>query len=424
MAYRSVKTVCSAVQRKAKNLAKDRKGSTAIMFAILTPVMIAGLAYGSEVGGWELSKRKLQNAADTAAFAAGTQLRSGRPESELETAATLIAGEGGYDTATGTLTLASPPVSGAYAGDPNALHLTLRQPIERKFSKLIINDPVYVTVDATALVNNGRPACVLALSPTASGAVHVQGSTDVDLDGCDVAANSIASDAINMQGAAQLEADCLSAVGGVSTTSNLDIDCATPIENGPVTADPYRDRVQPTAGSCAPNNNAWTKKSGKGKPSPGTYCGGGQIKGTVELDPGVYILDGGSWKINAGADLSGDDVTLFFTGGATIDVNGSADVDLSAPTSGNYAGIVIWFDRADTGSHKFNGGSGFSVVGAVYGAKSDIEFTGSTTGGSAGECTQIIGYTVKFSGNSDFDTDCSASGTSEIRTAQSINIVE
>lgn len=56
---------------------EDRRGGAAIVMALLTPLLIGGLAFGAEVGFWELEKRKLQNAADTAAHAAGTQLRSG-----------------------------------------------------------------------------------------------------------------------------------------------------------------------------------------------------------------------------------------------------------------------------------------------------------------------------------------------------------
>ena len=52
---------------------EDVYGGAAIIMALMTPVIIGGLAFGAEVGGWELTKRQQQNAADTAAFAAATR---------------------------------------------------------------------------------------------------------------------------------------------------------------------------------------------------------------------------------------------------------------------------------------------------------------------------------------------------------------
>ena len=51
---------------------EDRDGAAAIVIAFMTPILIGGLAFGAEVGGWEMTKRRIQNAADTAAYAAGT----------------------------------------------------------------------------------------------------------------------------------------------------------------------------------------------------------------------------------------------------------------------------------------------------------------------------------------------------------------
>ncbi len=203
-----------------------------------------------------------------------------------------------------------------------------------------------------------------------------------------------------------------------------------------MTADPYRNVAQPTVpATCASTtekNKLLTNTHGTGNPKPtsggasnlnAAYCGGGNIQGRTNFSAGVYVLNGGAWRVNSTAELNGSGVTLFLTGGATLNINGGADVDLSAPTSGAYAGMLVFFDRANTGSSTINGGSNFSMVGAIYGAKQNIAFSGNTTGGSAGKCTQVIGYTVDFTGNSGFDTDCSASGTTAIMAAQSIKIV-
>ncbi|MEK7264504.1 MAG: pilus assembly protein TadG-related protein [Pseudomonadota bacterium] len=424
---------------------EDVYGGAAIIMALMTPVIIGGLAFGAEVGGWELTKRQLQNAADTAAFAAATQVRSGRELDVITAAAVAVAEVSGYDGDEDGVLVESPPATAPNAvdgtnpnGRANYVYVTLTQTADRNFTKFFAADST-VTFRSAALVNveNGRPACVLSLAPNTSGAVTATGSTTVSLSGCDVASNSISPTAVTVSGSADLTTDCVSAVGGVSASSGLHMtECSEAIENAPLTADPYRNVAAPSVpGSCATGvekNKLLTGPHGTGNPKPtsggvsnlgSAYCGGGNIQGTTNLSAGVYVLNGGIWRVNAGAKLLGSGVTLYLTGGATLDINGGAEVDLSAPTSGTYAGLLVFFDRANTGSSTINGGSDFSMVGAVYGAKQNISFSGDTTGGSAGQCTQVIGYTVQFAGNSGFDTDCSASGTKAIMASQSIKIV-
>lgn len=440
-----------SIRRAAEKFAAHTRGGAAIVMALLIPVLIAGLAFGSELGLWELERRKLQNAADTAAHAAATQLRQGIDDNAaLTSTAKGIAEVGGYGAGDSGIALSHPPTTGAYAGNNQALNVALDHSIPRRFTSIYSRDPVAFTVRATALISNGRPACVLALAPSASSAVSVAGSTTVTLNGCDVAANSISSSAVTQSGAGELETDCISTVGGTSfqNTSNVTLnDCPAPIENGPLTPDPYRDVPEPTdpaicasnaeLKNLAPNNNqTGTPLPTSGSPTSNNlgkaYCIGNNetVHGTVEFSPGVYVIKckppstSCTLKVNATATLTGDGVTLFLTNGAALDINGGATIDLSAPASGPYSGLVVFFDRDDTTDSTINGGANFSLVGAVYGTNTDILFTGNTAGSGPGECTQVIGYTVAFTGNSDFDTDCSASGTKEIKTAQSIRIVE
>ncbi len=51
---------------------RERRGTVAIMFAFLTPVLMGSLALGFETSNWYVTKRNQQNAADAAAIAAAT----------------------------------------------------------------------------------------------------------------------------------------------------------------------------------------------------------------------------------------------------------------------------------------------------------------------------------------------------------------
>lgn len=439
----------SALKNGAAYL-EDVYGGAAIIMALMTPIIIGGLAFGAEVGGWELTKRQVQNAADTAVYAAGTQVRSGYDVDTITAAALAVATESGYKGGSAGLSLEYPPSTAPNAvdgtdpnGDSSYVYVTLTQDEDRRFTKFFASGSDTVTIGSAALakIENGRPACVLSLAPTSSDAINVAGNTDVTLTGCDLAANSLSSSAVTQDGNAELETDCISTVGGTDFQNSNNVtlnDCGAPIENAPYTPDPYRNVAQPsTSLSCATtaeknlfatNNNQerWplpSSDSPTGTNLGKKYCGGSseQIHGVTHLSPGVYILDGGTWHVSG--TLQGDDVTLFLTNGATLDINAGATVDLSAPTSGQYSGLVIFYDRSNAGDSVINGGANFSLVGAVYGVKQDITFSGNTAGSGPGECTQIIGYTVHFTGNSDFDTDCSASGTTAILAGQSIKIV-
>ena len=53
--------------------AEETDGGAAIVHAALAPVLIFGLALGAEASAWEQTKRRLQNAADVAAYAAAAE---------------------------------------------------------------------------------------------------------------------------------------------------------------------------------------------------------------------------------------------------------------------------------------------------------------------------------------------------------------
>lgn len=427
---------------RLKRFALDRKGSTAVAMAVLTPIMIAGLAFGSEVGYWELTKRRLQNAADTAAFAAATQLRSGLDQPDFEQAALTVANDSGFTfalegnpdpDATGALLVESPPTQGGYVGDDDAIMVSVDTTVERRFTKLFLENDISITAFATAQVRNPRPACVLSLDPTASGALSVEGSANVTLTGCDMAANSISSTAVLTEGtSANATTDCVSTVGQVSDGGSVFnyTDCAEPIEHAPVTADPYKDVPEPA--SCASYDPVG--QFGSGNPAnedPGCWgkaacspCATLNIAQEVNLSPGTYVFKNVDIKVDGNGKLDGEEVTLYLEGSSTITLIGNGTIDISAPLSGPLQGLAIFGDRDNAGDFDITGNLGASIVGAIYSPNSNITFTGDSSNFTAGECTQVIGGTVTFDGNAEFDTDCTNSGTRQIVTALSISLVE
>src|SRR3546814_4897306 len=113
---------------------------------------------------------------------------------------------------------------------------------------------------------------------------------------------------------------------------------------------------------------------------PGCY-GSMDIKGPVTLAPGTYYVKGGDLTINAQASVTGENVTIVMTGtngdAGDIKINGGAEINLTAPTSGDYKGVVLYRDRrADGIDVKFNGGAGFDFTVAIYMPNTNLEMLG------------------------------------------------
>jgi Flp pilus assembly protein TadG len=273
-----------------------------------------------------------------------------------------------------------------------------------------------MAVAARASVTNANDGlgCVLSLNPSAAGAATAQGSTTVNLNGCSLYDNSSNDTALTVGGSATVHADFVGVVGGVGSTSGITSTNGIRTHISPV-QDPYADVPAPTYSGCDQNNfsahNTITI-------DPGVYCGGIGVNanGVLTLNPGLYILDGGGLTINGGATVNGSGVTLYFTSSsgrswAGVTINGNANVNLTPMTSGNTRGMVVFADRntPQGTSFKFNGGSNQYFAGAIYAPTGAIQFSGGAN--SLTTCTQVIGDTVTFTGNSNLAIDCSRYNT-------------
>ena len=65
------------VKRRLQRLLGDKSGAAAVVMALTLPVVLGGIGLGTEVGYWYFNQRKVQNAADMAAYAGAVELRAG-----------------------------------------------------------------------------------------------------------------------------------------------------------------------------------------------------------------------------------------------------------------------------------------------------------------------------------------------------------
>ncbi|WP_292562307.1 pilus assembly protein TadG-related protein [Mesorhizobium sp.] len=386
--------------------------NVATIFALTLPVVVGAAGFGVETSYWYYNSLRLQATADAAAYAGALEQIWGSDKPTIVAAATQSAASNGLGS--GTIVVNTPPASGPNTAK-KAVEVIVSQQLDRMFTLIFTQEKVPEQARAVAVITDASSACMLALDPSASQAMLFSGSTSVKLTGCSVMSNSIASDAVKLQGSAGLQAKCVISAGGVSLSNPVTTVCAAPITQALPAGDPFVDLPAPVAATPCQNDNKATL-------GPGTYCSGMNLKGNVTLSPGVYVVQG-SFKINANAAITGSGVTIFMSGSSTVSMNGNASVQLSAPTSGSYSGVLFYGDRTgNSASSTFNGTADSLLTGAIYFPKQQVNYLGNFSG--KGGCTRVVADTIQWSGNSTINQDCSSLGIDDIPAAPSVALVE
>ncbi|MER9125002.1 pilus assembly protein TadG-related protein [Mesorhizobium sp. M0959] len=380
------------------------------------PIVVGAAGLGIETSYWYFSSLKLQAVADAAAYAGALEKVSGSDKPTIVAAATLSATTNGWRPSTGTIEVFTPPSFGPNVAK-KAVEVIVHQNLDRFFTSIFTQNAISAQARAVALITDASKACAfLALNPSAPRAALFSGSSTITMTGCSVMSNSIAADALKLQGSAKLQADCLISAGGVSLSNPVTTVCASPITQALPAGDPFADLPAPPA--TIPCQNAKLSTL-----SPGTYCSGLSLSGNVALSPGVYVIQGGDFKANANANISGAGVIIYLAGSAGVSMNGNATVKLSAPTSGTYTGVLFYGDRGYlTGSNTFNGTADSLLTGALYFPTQDVNYLGNFSG--KGGCTQVVAGTLQWSGNTSISQDCTSLGMRNIPATQSVRLVE
>ena len=381
------------------------------------------MGFGGEVAIWYHDSLQLQQAADKSVYAAAIDLRAGANSNTILTTARdtasvngFVPGTSGATGMTDSLAVFNPPTSGAYTGNAKAIQVVFQKYVPLSFSSLFMSSPVQENASAVALIATADSACVLALSTTASGAISVGGSANLSLSGCNVNSNSTAADAVLTYGSGTLSVDCIVSVGGVSLRGgSTTLACANATTNAPPIGDPYSTLPVPTSGTTWLNSNAAVLR-------PGVYPNGLDLKGTKQLQPGVYIVTGGSVSVSALANITGSGVTIYVADGVSVSMNANGLINISAPTSGVYSGVLFYGARDGTGSVTMNGTASSLMTGALYFPNQNVSYLGNFSGN--GGCMRVVAQTVSWSGHTSISQNCSAFGIANIPSQQPVTLVE
>ena len=427
-----------------KKLAKDTSGNMLVLAGAGSMALIGGAGLGVDTVQWYLWKRQLQQAVDSGALAGAQAVSQGDGYrtyalSELENNSNFKFLEDYIGV----------PRTGSWVGDAGAVEVVANFKRGLPFSSAFIAVAPEMSARAVATSVADGEFCMRTLAKTGVG-VKISGTADVTL-GCGVSANSESYTAFDFDGGAKLSGSPLSAVGGVNY-SDRNVDPGAAVQSfGVEQDDPYAsiykmsDVPTPPAAHKCDDTNLSIKPKESITLSPnatGTkrgyrfLCNGLNVQGTLTLNSGVYVIDGGTLKINASATIIGEGVTIILTGGsaatvASMDIAGGATVNLRAPNStddpsfhaSEWYGMLLFQDPlAAYNTIKLAGDATSSFEGVIYAPKGNVTLTG--TAGMVSDCIRLVSYTLAISGEATINNTCDSDVTKHDLGARIVRVVE
>jgi len=347
-------------------LRRDRRGSTLTIFSLVGvgSILIAGGAV--DYAALSATRSRLQNAADAAALAGAKEFRLGNAAVPMVEQVARTHALASLSEAAGTAGAVS--VTPAVDTIAKAVKVTIATSQPTYVLKAFGPSMTEISVSATAKVVGGAPICVIGLDKDAGKTVFLDKSAKLEAPGCSVYSNSTGSGGLEARDDASIKAAFICTAGGkfgakkASFTPDPQLDC-------PALPDPLAARPQPQAAGCIQTDLVLAGVTTT--LMPGTYCGGITIdKGAkVTLSPGVYVIKDGPLIVTGQGSLNGANIGLFLTGkGAKIRFDGPSSVSLSAPKSGNMAGILMFEDRAAPlgQKHEITSNDTRMLLGTIY----------------------------------------------------------
>ena len=394
------------MRRITSRFNQDPSGSVAIITAFCI-VICLGVSAAAATYGVATGVRTAQQSALDAAVLMGAALPIGTTDATRIKAAQ-DAFRGGLSAATTTATTAvTAEFKVEQLGSDNVkVGGNATAAVKNAFSGIIGGATIPVASAAAAKKAITGPICAYSLDESASGALDLNGTVNVSMN-CPVQTNSASPSAAKAVGGGKLVAKMIGIAGGVQGEQAFS---PKPVTGVPRVSDPFANIPFPSEGSCtllSALTSAGTVKriTQNTTLDPGTYCGGLTVSNgaAVRLNPGIYIFKDGAFKIDAGAQVTGENILLAFTGNnAGLWMTGGAVMNVTSPSSGSYINMQFMENRTTSGTTTISigGNSTLKYDGTMYFPKSDIWiFGGSVVEGNSPNVI-MVGKKLQFQDNS------------------------
>lgn len=425
---------------------ENDRGNSLIIAGAALPLLLGSAGLATDTIQWALWKRQLQRAADSAAIA-GVYDRSQNAGQTQNTNSAVnrdlaINNKNVNALQPGYPVITFPADSGTNKWQVK-VDLAVKRPLS--FSGMFMRSAPLIRTSATAASVPGTDEyCVVSLENTTKTGIQGAGNANITMD-CGMITNSISSNAAAAQGSASITATVIAAAGGIQQSSNWNVQKYDPFV--PAEEDPYKN-LAPDANdfSSCPANPARLNinNSNSGQTISGGGCWSELSVGSnrnLKLKDGVYIIDGGD--VDLQGDLTVENATIILTNKnasssaqvGSFDMNASANLKITAPTTGKWKGMAIYQDRravdnAPTGNissnspNKINGNSSMNITGVLYFPRQQLLYNGNGTGGY--QCTQFVVKRIVFSGNNaanNITKNCASFGVDPIQGGRLVRLV-
>lgn len=424
----------------------NREAGQALLFTAIGLVVLMGFAgLAIDMGVMRYEKRLQQTAADAAAIAGANNLSHGGVTVGAQNAAAANGftdnGGGAVITCTtsgaavGTVCVQvnNPPASGPHSGDHNYVEALVAAVHPTYFVKVVGINSTALTARAVATNLSGGPSsgCLYTLGAPSSSieGVNINGSATLKAPNCGIVDNgnfNTKGNKLIVQASTFGTSGNWNASGpGGTVTCTAPGPC--PTTDMPAGTDPLSSLTPPcsscgtgttikiTGGSCSGTgcgNVACV--GGACTIQPGNYSsitiGGSGPAPNVIFAPGEYIIDGGGsnncsqacLNVPANATITGNGVMFYFTNSSTVNITGTPTINLTAPSSGPYAGVLMYQYPTDTNAGpapqgpSLGGNNGSTFDGALYFPKDQVTFFGNNVSYSVGI---VVSDSLALSGN-------------------------
>lgn len=422
---------------------KTRRGTVAVLVVLSITLLLGIVAITLDGGLLQDNKRREQNAADAAAIAAANtiftnyptivSLNTADPGGKAATAALKSASDNGCpNNGTDTTVVVNiPPQSGPFTNKIGYAEVIITYNQPRYFSAIWGSTSTPVVARAVAKGYwGGTGNGVIVLDPSVSGALGTQGgAAGIVTGGAAMIVDSNNASAAAAGGGGSFTADNFKITGGYTGTLNGTVQTGVlpipdPLAYLPVPPVPPDGTI--TKMALGNGNTQYTLTPGRfANNLPAVQSGDVVIfqQASANSNGGIYYIDGGGFK-DTGATIIMDPLT---TGGVmiynnptsnsssqgiNISGNSAGSVNLSALTSGPYAGILLWQNRTATQGLSIAGQGSFNLSGTVYAANASLAVSGN---GVAIIGSQYISRTLSLSGNGAVNINYTNNGTARKR---------
>lgn len=405
---------------------KSRQGAVVVLVAVSLAAVLSFVAIAVDGGGLLDRRRDAQATADASALAAAEVLFRAYPtahgvdtDGTADRAALAIAAANGFNNDGTNSVVDVRTYPEIYSGGPHGgspiprgfVEVTVQYNQQRYFSAIMGSGTIPITARAVAR-GSWEPAYVgiHVLDLHRSAALTATGESSITVTGASVIVNSDASDAATSTGGT-VTASPINITGGTSVSGskggfNGEINYGTPPE-----PDPLRHVPEPaingydvqSAGPVHISNGTRTLR-------PGTYRGGISVSGlgSLNMEPGVYYMDGGGFSFSGQGDLMAQGVMIFNAptkSSEVVSITGSGSIVMSPPTSGIYKGLTLFQARYSTNTMTVAGGGYMDIIGTFYTANGTLKVGGN---GDSRVGSQYISRFLEIVGNGGIRIDYDA----------------